>query len=134
MQVTTRSSYYKERWELLWAARVLKRTYSDGLNSIERNHPFLPGREPCHLGSQIMIGSEMSNVVLRKSQSGSVEVLFPLSSHHLCIEPRDRGLTLSAFAIYYRTTPTSCESISHQLLVFPIISAEYGRIYQDTWY
>ena len=51
MQVATRSSYYKERWELLWAARALKRTYSDGLNSIDRHIHFFPDREPCHLGS-----------------------------------------------------------------------------------
>ena len=67
MQVTPRSSYSKGRWELLWAARVFKRTYADGLNSIEGKHPFFPGREPCHLGSQLLIGIAMSNVVLRQS-------------------------------------------------------------------
>lgn len=54
MQVTTRSSYYKERWELLWAARVLKRTYSDGLNSIDRNIHSFPDREPCPLPIRIL--------------------------------------------------------------------------------
>ena len=53
MQVTTRSSYYKERWELLWAARVLKRTYSDGLNSIDRHdrNNSIPSRTVNHAHS-----------------------------------------------------------------------------------